>query len=354
MSQVRASFALVQPATGGYSNVHVNITFGQAAVDGRPNVRSNEVFVQSTDDRIANVRVDYVIVQSIIPVRDEPVTPTQTLPGFGNGTAPLRGLGITVHKKPMFNTRVSESASLNSIRSMLADYPRWDYSLNFEFLEDKSGAQSEVKRLLGCFLSCGGKAKPFMFKDPDDYQADMVLLGTADGVTVQWEFRKEMGGYTEPVGMVDQTVAYSLYVSLSETKTVPAVGPYTVTVNQAANFYADEGVKIGTTTLTKVTGSPGSNQYAVNTTTGVYTFNSAQAAANAVISYRYKVPSAGFTIEQLNKAVFSSAPPSGSKVYASCEFFYTCFFNDDLIDFEKFMHQLWQVQTLSFHSELLS
>lgn len=350
--QIRANVTFTQAAAQGYSSVRVNVTFSQGAVDGYPNVRSNASIVQGAADGYPNVRSNYVVFQSVIPVGEEPVIPNQTLPGFGNGTAPMLGLAFNVHKKPMFNTRVSESVSFNSVRSMLADYPRWDFTLTFDYLEDLTGDNSALRRLAGSFLLAGGKAKPFFFEDPDDHIATMSHIGTTDGVTLQWDMLRDFGGFKEPVGAVNNSAPIHVYLTTAETGPVGS-GPYTVTVANAAHFESDLGVIYSGSPMTKVSGAPGPLEYAVNPATGVYTFNSARAGQNVTISYRYE-KTTGWSITNLNKLLFAAAPVSGSEIYASFNFQYTCFFNDDVVDFEKFMNQLWQLQTLSFHSELLS
>jgi hypothetical protein len=75
--------------------------------------------------------------------------------------------------------------------------------------------------------------------------------------------------------------------TVAEHHTVPGTGPYTITVNNSATFLADEGVVVNATNvpLTVVAGSPGSGQYSV--TSGVYTFNIAQAGVPMQISYAY-------------------------------------------------------------------
>lgn len=353
MAQVRSNVAIAQSGLNGYSAVRVNLTYMQSSIDGYPTVRTNLLLQQSGLDGYPSVRSNFLVVQSIFPVEDEPVIPTQTLPGFGNGTAPMLGLAFSVHKKPMFNTRVSESVSFNSVRSMLADYPRWDFTLTFDYLEDKTGIESALKRLQGSFLLAGSKAKPFYFEDPDDYTATMAEIGITDSVTLQWDVMHQIGGFSEPVGAVNLSETFSLYFGVTETSPVPSLpGPFTITVANAADFVQDDGVTIGVTPLTKVTGAPGPMEYSVDVLTGVYTFNTAQHDASVSITYRYSV-SSGYSITNLNKLLFSVAPASGLTIYASYHFFYTCFFNDDVLDFEKFMHQLWQLQTLSFHSELL-
>jgi hypothetical protein len=73
---------------------------------------------------------------------------------------------------------------------------------------------------------------------------------------------------------------------------VPVAGPYTVAVDQAANFWQDQGVTLADgTPLTSVPSSPGALQYSPPafgvTPLGVYTFNAAQSGAQVNIGYLY-------------------------------------------------------------------
>jgi hypothetical protein len=73
---------------------------------------------------------------------------------------------------------------------------------------------------------------------------------------------------------------------------VPAAGPYTVAVDQAANFWQDQGVTLSDgTPLEAVSGTPGPGQYTPPAfgviPLGVYSFNAAQAGAVVNISYQY-------------------------------------------------------------------
>lgn len=75
---------------------------------------------------------------------------------------------------------------------------------------------------------------------------------------------------------------------VNEPGAVPAMSTYTVTVAHGADFSTDLGVKLADgTPLKQVAAMPATGEYSVNSSTGVYTFNSAQASANVLISYLY-------------------------------------------------------------------
>jgi hypothetical protein len=71
-------------------------------------------------------------------------------------------------------------------------------------------------------------------------------------------------------------------VTNNQSTTVPG-GAHKVTVTHAATFLYNLCVYSGSTVLTCVTGTPGTNQYSVSA--GVYTFNAANVGASIVISY---------------------------------------------------------------------
>lgn len=84
----------------------------------------------------------------------------------------------------------------------------------------------------------------------------------------------------------------------NEAGTVPAMSTYTVTVANGATFFMDLGVYVQSTglPLTQVSGAPGDGEYSVNSTTGVYTFNVAQASVAMYFNYLYTDAATGKTL----------------------------------------------------------
>ena len=78
--------------------------------------------------------------------------------------------------------------------------------------------------------------------------------------------------------------------------TIPGT-PYqlTITPPSSGTFVADMGVTFSSTgvQLTRVASAPAANQYAVNTSTGVYTFAAADTAKAGLISYEYSAAAGG-------------------------------------------------------------
>lgn len=289
--------------------------------------------------------------------------PTTAFPGFGNSAlnpsipaaldpfkSKLPGLSIEVMKRPKFNTKSDIASSGNEVRTSYTEWPRWTFELSYEFLEDRTGAESSLKTIMGFFTDQQGSFGSWLFKDPDDYLVQNGEMGTADGVTTRFYFRRYLGQRGEPVGTVDTANTITVFRSFEENGTIPNSGPFTITVANAASFEEDLGVEGPGGAFTKVTGAPASGQYSVDETTGVYTFNAGNANVPVTITYRYSVDPADYTLEH-NYVVFLSAPASGT-ISASFQFFYVCRFLEDEMDFEKFADKLWSLQTCEFMSIL--
>lgn len=362
MSQLRHNWGLLQPLADGYSDIRVTVSQAQSINEGYPKLRHNTLLIQPIEEGYSVLRTNYYFVQALFNVLPELPMSTEPFPGFGNKTgdptvpagadpfnSALPGLAFSVHKKPMFKTHISEGAAGNEVRNALMQYPRWDFELTYEFLEDRSGANSSLKTIMGFFLARQGSYDSWLFKDPDDYQSVDGYCGTADGTITEFPLCRDMGSFSEKVGQLDMANPLSVTHKITENQTIPAMGPYTVTVTNAAAFAGDYGVTKAGTPMTKVTGAPAAGQYAVNTTTGVYTFAAADAGAAIVITYSYTISSGDYTVRQPNLIVFSVAPAAGD-IHATFQFFYACRFVDDQVDFEKFVDKLWSLQSCNFRS----
>ena len=95
--------------------------------------------------------------------------------------------------------------------------------------------------------------------------------------------------------------AGQLATAFSEVGLVAAASPYTATAANAATFVDDGGVVYASSglPLTKVVSAPTSGQYAV--AAGVYTFASADAGKNVLLTYTYTLASVGEKIVVQNQ-----------------------------------------------------
>lgn len=377
MSQVRVPYSVTYSALGGYSNVRLTVSINFSLISGYPNTRVSEVVAQPVVDGYPKVRSDFyvtqpvldgypkvrhpfILIQSLFPSPPERPMSNVPFPGFGNSVSnpaipagkdpfntPLPGLTYSVHKKPQFKTKVAESAAGNEVRLSLMEYPRWDFEFTYEFLEDRSGAESSLKTIMGFFLSRRGSYDTFLVKDPDDYEVTLGECGTSDGLTLEFPLCRTLGGFVEKVGQLDTANSLTVYVRRPYDSTIPNTGPFTITVPDSAYFFEDNGVVKGGVAMTKVVGAPAAGQYSV--AAGVYTFNGADNNDPVTISYTYTVSSSDYDVVMPNLIEFHSAPPVGT-VLASFQFFFACRFTDDQQDFEKFADQLWSLQSCNFRS----
>ncbi len=344
----------------GYPNINSGLIIREENSEGNPQIKSNLVVREESSEGYPNIKANLVVNEYLQPVMPELPVSTDPFPGFGNSlinpTLPaaadpfftaLPGLTFSVHKKPGFKTNIKEAASGREVRNALAQYPRWDFELTYEFLEDRSGADSSLKTIMGFFLARQGSFDSWLFKDPDDYLVVNGFCGNADGLITQFPFCRTMGSFHEKVGQVDESNTITLYLSIEEGGTVPSMSVYSITVAEAASFVEDLGVTHLGTPLIKAVGAPTAGHYSV--IDGVYLFNAAQASQAMIISYRYEIDDADYTVTLPNLIVFDSAPPEGT-LTGDFQFFFACRFLEDSMDFEKFYDKLWNLQECDFRS----
>lgn len=86
-----------------------------------------------------------------------------------------------------------------------------------------------------------------------------------------------------------ETTSGQLLQAQNEPHPVPGMSTYTVTVTNAADFYANLGVRYASTgeSLVQVASMPGEGEYTVSDV-GVYTFNAMDASEALLFSYMYE------------------------------------------------------------------
>ena len=147
----------------------------------------------------------------------------------------LPGLGFGTKWAPMFvNMPTAVASNGAEIDLGLAQYPLHDFELKYNFLHDWSGRSAseslEFKTMIGFFLQIGGTVGRFLFKNPDDNTVFQQLIGTGDGTNRVFQLIRTFGanGYqaSEPVGVVDLTSPFNVYLNGSGTPVNPSL--YTV------------------------------------------------------------------------------------------------------------------------------
>jgi len=128
-------------------------------------------------------------------------------------------------------------------------------------------------------------------------------------------------------GMAFASLYYGVTPQLGQIATSYAEGPtaipgtpYQITVANAANYADDAGVINAATGLPMqlVPSSPGSGQYSINPSTGVYTFSSADNLANVMvlISYTYTISGSGQKIAVANQ-LLGTTPTFKAKFFTT-------------------------------------
>jgi hypothetical protein len=62
------------------------------------------------------------------------------------------------------------------------------------------------------------------------------------------------------------------------------------------------------------------------------------------------IQSSGWSLNAPNSLAFVTAPAGGALIGASFSYAFQCRFEDDAVDFEQFMQNLWRVESLKFRS----
>lgn len=137
----------------------------------------------------------------------------------------LPGLTWPVKRTPIWKTLTQESLSGKETRIPVYTFPRYRWSVSFEFLRVIAG-DVEFQTLLGFLNSLSGGAQPFYYSDPNDHSVTLQPFGTGDGVTTSFQLVRSYGGFVEPVQSV---VASGLAVFVNGTPT-------------AASFISSSGV----------------------------------------------------------------------------------------------------------------
>jgi uncharacterized protein (TIGR02217 family) len=110
----------------------------------------------------------------------------------------LPGLKWGTNKQPIWATKVLTAASGRETRGSFQSYPRWKFTLSYEFLR-AGGGFSELQQLVGFFNQRMGSFDSFLYRDPNDYQVADQALGTGDGSRVEYRLVRALGGFVEPV-----------------------------------------------------------------------------------------------------------------------------------------------------------
>jgi hypothetical protein len=93
----------------------------------------------------------------------------------------LPGLTFTSVKSPEFNTLDNSAPNAYDVRIAQTINPVWSFTMVYDFLRDFGyggfATVSELRTLMDFFLAMGGKARSFLFTDPDDNHVGPGVVG---------------------------------------------------------------------------------------------------------------------------------------------------------------------------------
>ena len=158
----------------------------------------------------AYVRASELVIEALVPFLETPALAVYP---------ELVGLTFKVSKRPKFSTGAGVFASGREVRVGYWSKPQWEWDLTYDILNDNNkyvgSTVSDIKTLLGFFLSVYGSQFPFLFRDPDDCTQVGQPLGVGDGTTKTFYFSRTYGlgtfVGTENVGGVNLEEPLTIY-----------------------------------------------------------------------------------------------------------------------------------------------
>jgi uncharacterized protein (TIGR02217 family) len=109
----------------------------------------------------------------------------------------LNGLQWDVKRTPYWNTLVQTGASGKEARLAQWTYPLWTWEMSFSKLD--AGTAAELQSLAGFYNARQGQFDTFLYTDPDDNAVTDYQFGTGNGTATQFQLRRAMGAFIEPV-----------------------------------------------------------------------------------------------------------------------------------------------------------
>lgn len=254
----------------------------------------------------------------------------------------LIGLSFPVGKKPAFSTKIDVHTSGKETATSFWENPKWQFDLVYDYLPNRPDqTTTDYAQIIGFFMARLGSWDPFLFKCPDDFQVTDALIGTGDGVQINFDCTRTLGPYSEPVGQINADTLAIVLQPTAETHTIPAGPPYTVTVDHAPGSTPVEvrhaGVVVNPTLYTVVD--------------GVYTFDASLASDTMTFNYKWTpVIGTNYNVLMPRTVQFLGAPPVGVLIYMTFQFYFVCRFKDDEAGFDAFYDKLYELQSVTLQS----
>jgi hypothetical protein len=129
----------------------------------------------------------------------------------------LPGLDIKVVWRPRAqNFPPQTAASGREVIVGAGAYPIHEFDLIYNVLRSRTVTELEFRTLMGFWLNVNGRQYPFTFVNPWDSYATGSIIGPTVAGQTQYVITRDYGanGYigTEPIGIIDQTATWNLYI----------------------------------------------------------------------------------------------------------------------------------------------
>jgi uncharacterized protein (TIGR02217 family) len=199
-------------------------------------------------------------------------------------------LAYPLVRSPIWKTRRQENISGKEVRIADWSYPRYKWELTFAGLRQGTNDQAtyaEMSQLMGFFDTLKGGWDSFLYKDTDDYSVTNQAIAIGDGASTVFSMVRTFGGAICPVLAPDLVNSYSVYV--------------------------DGALKTPVTDY------------------NIYPWGTSNTNGPGAL-------------------VFTSAPAYGKAITATFQYYFPCRFDDDQIDFSKFLSWVYELKKLSFTS----
>jgi hypothetical protein len=358
---LRANRVQVQYAGGDgkLAIPHLHVEYGYQQVDS-PFLRVGlgylqNVYYQLVKPKLVSPKlyIQYIVRSPEVNMSTE-VFPASAAPGVYTGTSgemQLRGASYSTLATPTFKNKVSEHSGGGETRTGYWAYPKWDFSLSFDWLPNTTKAtNTDFKTLCGFFLQMNGSFDSFLFRAPDDHRVEDEVLYVCDGVSVEYDLYRKMGTYAEPIGQWDPD---NTTIWLHGPKDF-VVDPTTYTITLPAGYGDIDFVASGVTHLNRNDTEAPANTSRYRVTGNTIEFYPDRASQTMRVFYKRELTyGVEYVVSAPRTIVFTDAPLASNEIIGTYEFFFVVRFADDSLEFEQFSYRLWSLGELNLRSIIL-
>jgi hypothetical protein len=147
----------------------------------------------------------------------------------------LPGITYPVKRSPNWSSVKNDMLGGKRVRVSNYSYPTYSYELPFSFLRSDS-INAEWQTFVGFINSLNGGVNLFGYTDPDDNTVSGQGFGAGDGTTTgPFQLVRSLGGFTEPVFLINGTPTISVAGTPTSAFTIDAYGRVTFTSAPANN-----------------------------------------------------------------------------------------------------------------------